>query len=158
MSGRLIDQIDGLVRQLTTRNVTVREGRGGNQRVVADRYLMVRLVTLLQTTQNGDGVFHARLTHEHLLETTLQRRILLDVLAVLVQRGRADQAQLATGQHGLQHIAGVHRAFGRTRADDGVDLVDEGDDLTIRILDFVQDALQALLELATVLRTGHHGA
>ena len=31
--------------------------------------------------------------------------------------------------HGLQHIAGVHRAFGRTRADDGVDLVDEGDDI-----------------------------
>ena len=115
VSGRLIDQIDGLVRQLTTRNVTVREGRGGN-------------------------------------------RILFDVLAVLVQRGRADQAQLATGQHGLQHIAGIHRAFGRTRADDGVDLIDEGDDLTIRILDFVEDALQALLELATVLRTGHHGA
>ena len=39
-----------------------------------------------------------------------------------------------------------------------MNLVDEGDDLTIRILDFVQDALQALLELATVLRTGHHGA
>ena len=39
-----------------------------------------------------------------------------------------------------------------------MDLIDEGDDLAVRILDFVQDALQALLELATVLRTGHHGA
>ena len=158
VGSRLIDQVDGLVRQLTARNITVRQGCGGNQRVIADCHLMVRLVTLFQATQDGDGVFHARLAHEHLLETAFQCRILFDVLAVLVQRGRADQAQLATGQHGLQHIAGIHRAFGRTRADDGVDLIDEGDDLTIRILDFVQDALQALLELATVLRTGHHGA
>ena len=158
VGSRLIDQVDGLVRQLTARNITVREGRGGNQRVIADCHLVVRLVTLLQATQDGDGVFHARLAHEHLLETAFQCRILFDVLAVLVQRGRADQAQLATGQHRLQHIAGVHRAFGRTRADDGVNLVDEGDDLAVRVLDFVEDALQALLELATVLRAGHHGA
>ena len=119
---------------------------------------MVRLVTLFEATQDGDGVLHAWLAHEHLLETAFQCRILLDVLAVFVQRGRADQAQFAAGQHGLQHIAGVHRAFGRTRADDGVDLVDEGDDPAVRVLDLVQDALQALLELATVLRAGHHGA
>ena len=86
------------------------------------------------------------------METAFQCRILFDVLAVLVQRGRADQAQLATGQHRLQHIAGVHRAFGRTRADD------ERDDLAVGVLDFVEHALEALLELATVLRAGHHGA
>ena len=158
VGSRLINQIDGLVRQLTTRNVAVRQGCGGNQRVIADCYLMVSLVTLLQATQNGDGVFHGRLAHEHLLETTLQCRILLDVLAVLVQCGRADQSQLAAGQHGLEHIAGIHGAFGRTRADDGMDLVDEGDDLAVRVLDFVEHALQALLELTTVLRAGHHGA
>ena len=58
----------------------------------------------------------------------------------------------------LEDVAGVDGAFGRTRADDGVDLVDEGDDLAVRVLDLVEDALQALLELATVLRAGHHGA
>ena len=119
---------------------------------------MVRLVTLLEAAQDGDGVLHAWLAHEHLLETAFQCRILLDVLAVFVQRGRADQAQFAAGQHGLQHIAGVHRAFGRAGADDGVDLVDEGDDLAVRVLDLVQDALQALFEFAAVLRAGHHGA
>ena len=39
-----------------------------------------------------------------------------------------------------------------------MDLVDEGDDLAVRVLDFVEHALQALLELTTVLRAGHHGA
>ena len=58
--------------------------------------------------------------------------VLLDVLAVLVERGRADQAQLAAGQHRLEHVAGVHGALAAgARADDGVQLVDEGDDLAV---------------------------
>ena len=153
---RLIDQIDGLVGQLTAGNIAVRERRGGDQRVVADRHLVVRLVTLLQATQNRDRVLHARLAHEHLLETTLKRRVLLDVLAVLVQRGRADQAKLAARQHGLEHVAGIHRAFGRASADDRMNLVDERDDLAVGVLDFVEHALEALLELATILRAGNH--
>ena len=55
---------------------------------------------------------------EHLLEAALERGVLLDVLAVLVERGGADHAQLAAGQHRLEHVAGVHRALGRAGADD----------------------------------------
>ncbi len=48
------------------------------------------------------------------------------VLAVLVERGRADHAQLAARQHRLEHVAGVHReSLAGARADDGVQLVDE---------------------------------
>jgi hypothetical protein len=39
-----------------------------------------------------------------------------------------------------------------------VQLVDEEDDLALRALDLVQDRLQALLELAAVLRAGEQGA
>ena len=73
------------------------------------------------------------LADEHLLEPALQRRVLLDPLAVLIQRGRADHAQLAAGQHRLEHVAGVHRALGRARADDRVQLVDERDDLAVAV-------------------------
>ena len=54
--------------------------------------------------------------------------VLLDVLAVLVERRRADRAQLAAREHRLEHVAGVHRALGRARADERVQLVDEQDD------------------------------
>ena len=154
----LVHQVDGLVGQLTTGDVAVREGCGGHERVVADRHLVVGLIALLQATQNGDRVLHTRLAHEHLLETTLQGRILLDVLTVFVERGGADQAQFATGQHRLEHIARVHRAFGRTGTDDRMDLVDEGDDLAVGLLDLVKHALEAFLEFAAVLAPGHHGA
>src|SRR5207237_10565714 len=51
----------------------------------------------------------------------------------------------------LHHVAGVDRAFGRARADDRMQLVDEENDLTFGALDLVQDRLESLLELAAVL-------
>ena len=118
---------------------------------------MVHLVAVFQATQDADGVFHRRLTDEHLLEAPLQGGVLLDVLAVLVERRGAHQAQLTAGQHRLDHVAGIHRRLaGRAGADDGVQLVDEGDDLAGRVLDVVEDGLEPFLEFAAVLGAGHH--
>src|SRR5919204_4790985 len=46
------------------------------------------------------------------------------------------------------------REIVRSRADDRVQLVDEQDDLTLALSDLLEDGLQALLELAAVLRAG----
>ena len=69
-----------------------------------------------------------RLADQHLLEAALERGVLLDVLAVFVERGRADAVQLAARERGLEHVAGVDRALGLAGADHGVQLVDEDDD------------------------------
>ncbi len=93
---------------------------------------MVRLVALLEPAEDGDGVLDRGLADEDLLEPALERGVLLDVLAVLVERRRADEAQLAAGEHRLEHVAGIHGALAAgARPDDGVDLVDEGDDLPV---------------------------
>ena len=118
---------------------------------------MVSLVLRSDTAQDRDGVLDRGLTDEHLLEAALKRRVLFDVLAILVEGGRADHAQLTAGEHGLEHVARVHRALGAaTRTNDGVQLVDEGDDLSIRARNLGQNRLQALLEFAAVLRAGDH--
>ena len=93
---------------------------------------------------------------QHRLEAALERRVLLDVLAVLVERGRADAAQLAARERGLEHVGRVHRAFGRAGADERVQLVDEQDDAALRGLDLLEHGLQAILELAAELRAGDH--
>ena len=49
--------------------------------------------------------------HEHLLEASLEGSILLDVLAVLVEGRRADEAQLAARKHGLEHVRGGNGAL-----------------------------------------------
>src|SRR3546814_5568833 len=93
-AGGFIDQVNGLVRQLTVSDVAMAELGRGYDRAVGNRYLMVDLIPLLEAAQDGDGVLFARLLHQHFLETSLQRRILLYVLTVLVERGRTDAVQL----------------------------------------------------------------
>ena len=97
----LVHQVDGLIRQETVGDIAVGQGGGGHQGVVVDADAMVDLIALLQATKNGDGVLHGGFIHLHRLETPLQGRVLLDILAVLVQGGGADAVQLAPGQHGL---------------------------------------------------------
>ena len=93
------------------------------------RTLVVDLVALLQPAQDRDRVLDARLVDHDRLEAALERGVLLDVLAVLVERRRADRAQLAAGEHRLEQVGGVDGALGGARADDRVQLVEEQDDL-----------------------------
>src|SRR5207244_6272050 len=92
-----------------------------------------------------------RLADEDRLEAPLERRVLLDVLAVLVERRRADATQLPAGEHRLEHVPRVDRALRGARAHDRVQLVDEEDDLALARLDLLQHGLQPLLELTAVL-------
>ena len=155
---RLVHEVDRLVGKLPVGDVPVGEHCGSDERGVPDPDAVVRLVALLEPAQDRDRVGDGRLADEHRLEAALERSVFLDVLAVLVQRCRADRAQLSAGQHRLEHVRGVHGALGRAGADDGVQLVDEEDDLALRALDLGQDGLQPLLELAAVLRAGEERA
>src|SRR5206468_11848621 len=89
-----------------------------------------------------DRVGGRRLPDEDRLEATLERGVLLDVLAVLVERRRADAAQLAAREHRLEHVRRVDGALGRASADDRVQLVDEEDQLACGVLDLVRAALR----------------
>ena len=96
-----VHQIDGLVRQEPVGDVAVGEDGGRDQGFVPYLHAVEDLVAGLEAPQNRDGVLHAGLRHRHRLEPALQRRVLLDVLPILVQGGGADAVELAPGQHGL---------------------------------------------------------
>ena len=57
---------------------------------------------------------------------------------------------------GLSMLPASMAPFGRAGADDGVELVDEGDHLALGVGDLLEHRLQALLELAAVLGAGDH--
>ena len=149
--GRLVDEVDRLVGQEAVGDVAVGQRGGGDQRRIGDAHAVMDLVALAQAAQDGDRLLDGRLVDEDRLEAPLERRVLLDVLAVLVECGRADGVQLAAREHRLEQVGGVHRALGGAGADDRVELVDEQDDLAVAVLDLLQDGLEALLELATEL-------
>ena len=66
--------------------------------------------------------------------------------------------QLPPGQHRLQQVAGVHGPVGFAGAHDVVELVDEEQNASLAIFDFIQNSLQPLLELAPELGAGDQGA
>ena len=155
---RFVNEIDRLVRQEAVGNVAIAHRRGRDQRGVFDAHAVVRFVLLFEAAQNRDRIFDARLFDQHRWEAPLERRILFDVLAVFVERRRADHVQLAACKHRFEQVARVHRAFGFARAHDGVQLVDEEDDLTFGGRNVLEHGFEALFEFAAVLRTGDQRA
>ena len=117
---------------------------------------MVILVLLAKTFQDLDCLLHRRWIDDYCLESTLQRPIFFDVLAVLVERRRTDALQLAARERGLEHVARVDRAFRCASADQRVQLVDEENDVLV-LRDLIHDGFETLLELPAVLRTRDHG-
>jgi len=114
------------------------------------------LVAVTEAAEDLHRIVDRRLLHANLLEAALERGVALQVLAVLVERRRTDRLQLAAGEGGLEDRGGVDRAFCSTRADEIVQLVDEENDVAA-LGDLLHHLLEALLELAPVLRAGHEG-
>src|SRR5439155_11470555 len=109
----LVDQVDRLVGQMPVLDVAVAELRRGAQRLVGDLAAMVCLVAVAETAQDLHRVVDGRLLDADLLEAPLECGVALEVLAVLVERGRADRLQLATRERRLEDRRSVDRTFGR---------------------------------------------
>ena len=84
-------EVDRLVGQEPIGDVAVRQHGRGDERRVLELHAVVDLVALAQAAQDADRVLDGRLADQHRLEAPLERRVLLDVLAVLVERRRADR-------------------------------------------------------------------
>ncbi len=150
-----VDHVDGLVGQEAVRDVALGQLGGRRQREVRDRNLVVVLVFLAEALEDLDRLVDGRWFHDHGLEPTLERAVLLDVLAVLVQRGRADALQLAARQRGLEHVRGIDGALGRPSPYQRVQFVYEQDDVLV-LRDLVHDRLEALLELTAIFGPCDH--
>ena len=150
----LVHEVDRLVWEEPVADVPIGERGRRDECAVGDAHAMVRLVALLEAAQDRDRALDRRLADEDGLEAALEGRVLLDVLAVLVKRGRTDHAQFAARQHRLEHVAGIHRALGLAGADDRVEFVDEHHELPRARGDFLEHGLEALLELAAELGAG----
>ena len=156
--GGFVDQVDGLVGQEAVADVAMRERGRGHNGGVLDAHVVVRFVAILEPAQNRDSVFNVGLADVDDLETALEGGVLLDVLAVFIQRGCADGTQFAARQGGLEHVAGVDGALGSACADQRVQLVDEENDFAVRFFDLLEHGLEAVFKLAAIFCAGEHGA
>jgi len=86
----LIDEVDGLIGQEAVLHVTVCHVDRSIDRAIGNRNTVEGFVLIPQAFQDIDGVSGGRFIHLDGLEPTLQRRIFLKVLAVLIQCGRTN--------------------------------------------------------------------
>jgi hypothetical protein len=85
----------------------------------------MQFIALTQTTQNRDRVLDTRFVDHHRLKTALQRSVFLNMLTIFVERSGAYAMKFAASKHRFQHVAGIHRTLGFSRADHCVQLVNE---------------------------------
>ncbi len=70
---------------------------------------------------------------------------------VLLECCCTDRTELTTSKCGLEHVGCIHRPLCRTRANDGVNLVNKEYDLALGTLDLLHDIFETFFELATIL-------
>ena len=151
---RLVEHVDGLVGEEAVGDIAVRERHARFERLVRVADFVVRLVAGRDVAQNLERLLARSRFDQHALEAAFERRVLLDVLAVLVERRGADGLQLAARKRRFEDIGRVETSLSRPRADDGVDLVDE-DDRVVGLAQLVEQLLHPLLEFAAELRASH---
>src|SRR5215212_7914344 len=144
---RLVEEVYGLVRQEPVRYVAVAELGRRDDGLLRYLHPVVGLVAVPEAEEDRHRLVHRRLVHEHGLEAPLQRGVFLYVLAVLVERGRPDDLELAARERRLQHVRGVDRALCAAGPDDGMELVDKQDDVLLLLLEFFEHLLHPLLEV-----------
>ena len=152
----LVHHVDGLVRQCAVGNVPVGLLYAGLERFGRIFDVVETLVILAEVTQDVDGLGDVRGLHDHLEEAAVKRPVLLYDLGEFVHGRGADALDLAARQRRLEHVGGIEAALGAAGAHDGVELVDEKDDVRVGFQVF-DDALEPLFEIAPVARSGYYG-
>ena len=151
---RLVNQVNGFIRQESITDVTVRKFHSRHKRVIVQTHAMVRIKTILNATQNRNCFVFARFVYLHWLESTFQSGIFFNVLAVFLSCRRANAMEFATSEFRLEHVAQIHRAFGLARAHNVVEFIDEHQRIAI-FFDSVNHIFKTLFKVATVFCTSH---
>ena len=150
----LVHSVDGLVGHEAVGDIAVCQFDTCCQSVVGIADMMVVLVAVLDVAEYLERLVVGGWLDLHLLEAALQGAVFLDGVAVFVERCGADTLHVAACQRRLHDVGSIHGARGRAGAYDGVDFVDEYDDILV-LLKLLHQLLQALFKLPAILRAGH---
>ena len=132
-------------------DVARREVDGRHDGLVLDAHAVVVFVAFFEAAQNRDGIFARRFVDRHLLEAAFERLVLLEILLVFVQGRGAHGAQLAARKGRFQNVGRIHRTRRFAGTHQGVDFVDEEQDVALARHDLLHHGFQPLLELALIL-------
>ena len=162
---RLVDDVDGLVRQEPVGDVAVGEPRCGHDGFIGDLDLVVRLIFRTETLDDVDRFVNGRGLYVDGLEAPLQRAV-LSMCFLNSSRVVAPMHWISPrASAGLSMLDASDGAFGSSGADQRVEFINEEDNV-VRLDDLLHDDLETFFELAAVFGPrnerpqveGHHAA
>ena len=156
LGGRLVHEVDGLVRQKPLGQIANGQIHRRLQGLVRDGDVVVGLIPPPQSPENGQCLVPGGLAHRDGLEAALQGGVLFDIFAVLIQGGGSDDLYLTPGQGRLQDVGCVNGSLRAACPHDGVQLIDEQNHIA-RPAHLLEHVFELLLKLASVLGACHHG-
>ena len=156
LGGRLVHQVDGLVRQKPLGQIANGQVHRRLQSLVRDGDVVVGLIPPPQSPENGQRLVPGGLAHRDGLEAALQGGVLFNIFAVLIQGGGADDLNLSPGEGRFQDVGRVNGSLRAACPHDGVQLIDEQNHIA-RPAHLLKHVLELLLKLPPVLGACHHG-
>ena len=154
VAARLVQQVDGLIRQEPVRNIPFGEHHTLPGNLRRNAHAVKFRIAFRDALHDLHGFLNGGLRHRHRLEPAFQSGILLDVLPVLIEGGRADDLNLSPGKRGLEDVGGVHAALRVTGPHQIVDLVDYKDNIAT-LPDLLNETLHPAFKLAPELGASH---
>ena len=154
--GSLVQQINGLVRQIQVGQVSGGQPHRLPDGIVGDAQMVMPLQPRPQSLENGQGGLLAGLLHRNRPEPAFQRRVLFDILPVFLPGGGSQHLQLSPTQGGLENVRRVNGALGGSRSHNGVHFIHKENHVSAAA-DFRQHIPKPFLEFAPVFRPRHQG-
>ena len=156
VAARLVDEVNGLVRQETFMDMFSCHGNGIGEDVIGIADPVKVLVKGLQSLKNPDGFLFRGFQDFHILEAADQGLVLFEIAFVFLKGGGADKPDMSLGEIGFEQVGGVHGSLaGCAGTGQCVNLINVDDGLFL-FGDFGKDALEAFFEFAAVLGSGQH--
>ena len=126
----LVERIDRAIGAHAVRDVAIGERHRRRERLVGDRDVVVPLEPLAPRLQHRERIRGRQLASPTIFwKRRSSAGIAEHPALVFVVRRRADDAELAAHERGLEHVRRIHRhAHRRALTDEIVQLVDEEDD------------------------------
>ena len=118
---------------------------------------MVFLVFSSDFLENTQAVGKIRSVNRDFLEPSVKRSVLFDNLPEFFRSGGSYALDFTSCERRFQHIGRIQAPACSSRTYNGVEFVDEKDD--VRIVGYVlYYALEAFLKVSSVFRPGHYGS
>ena len=147
-----VQRINGLVGQGAVGDIAFGKVHAGIDGIRSVGDMVMVLVAVLDVLEDGDGVFGTRRLKCDALETTVKGSVLFNGLSELVDGGGSNALYLAACQGRFEDVCSVERTRSPSGTDDGMDFVDEENNLAV-VLQFINEASQPFFKLSAVLCT-----